>query len=101
MKKHKKKEKINLDSRIEINGVVSQCLSNGFFKITTIPYDFVVLGHLAGKMRRNSIKVRLGDYVRIELSAYDYNRGRIVYRYASKPKLTEDTNKVIKDKKNK
>lgn len=41
---------------------------------------FFVLAHLSGKLRRFSIKVLLGDYVRVELSPYDLNRGRIVFR---------------------
>ena len=38
------------------------------------------LGYLAGRLKRYRIRVMLGDRVRIELSAYDLNRGRIVYR---------------------
>jgi translation initiation factor IF-1 len=40
-----------------------------------------VLAHLAGKMRRFRIRVLPGDRVRVELSPYDLNRGRIVYRH--------------------
>jgi CspA family cold shock protein len=39
------------------------------------------LGYLAGKMKRYRIKVFLGDRVKVEISAYDLTRGRIVYRY--------------------
>ena len=39
-----------------------------------------VLAHLAGKMRRFRIRINPGDKVRVELSTYDLNRGRIVYR---------------------
>jgi translation initiation factor IF-1 len=39
------------------------------------------LGYAAGKMRRHRIKIFLGDRVKVELSPYDLNRGRIVYRY--------------------
>ena len=41
----------------------------------------VTLGYAAGKMRRYRIKIFLGDRVKVELSPYDLNRGRIVYRY--------------------
>jgi translation initiation factor IF-1 len=39
------------------------------------------LGYVAGKMRRYRIRIMLGDRVKIQLSAYDLTRGRIVYRY--------------------
>jgi translation initiation factor IF-1 len=39
------------------------------------------LGYTAGKMRRHRIKILIGDRVKLELSPYDLNRGRIVYRY--------------------
>jgi len=40
----------------------------------------LVLGYLAGRMRRAYIRVLLGDVVRVEMSPYDLDRGRIVYR---------------------
>ena len=39
------------------------------------------LGYVAGKMRRYRIRIMLGDRVKVQLSAYDLQRGRIVYRY--------------------
>nr|YP_010506628.1 translational initiation factor 1 [Tetraselmis suecica]UXF58491.1 translational initiation factor 1 [Tetraselmis suecica] len=41
---------------------------------------FQVLAHVSGKIRKNSIRILLGDQVVIELSPYDLTRGRIVYR---------------------
>jgi translation initiation factor IF-1 len=40
-----------------------------------------ILAHVSGKMRMNFIRILPGDRVAIELSPYDLNRGRIVYRY--------------------
>ncbi len=40
-----------------------------------------VLAHLAGKMRRFRIRVLPGDKVRVEVSPYDLDRGRITYRF--------------------
>jgi translation initiation factor IF-1 len=40
-----------------------------------------VLAHISGKMRMNFIKILPGDKVTVELSPYDLNRGRIIYRY--------------------
>ena len=42
--------------------------------------DHEVLGHIAGKMRKNYIRIMPGDRVRIELSPYDLSRGRITRR---------------------
>ena len=43
--------------------------------------DHEVLAYLSGKMRKYYIRILLGDRVRVEVSPYDLNRGRIVYRY--------------------
>src|SRR3981081_3751742 len=49
--------------------------------------DHVVLGHVAGKMRRFRIRILPGDRVRCELSPYDLDRARIVYRHRSRAAL--------------
>ena len=41
---------------------------------------FLVLAHVSGKIRRNYIRILLGDKVAVELSPYDLTRGRITYR---------------------
>jgi translation initiation factor IF-1 len=43
--------------------------------------DHNVLTHISGKMRRHYIRILPGDRVKVELSPYDLNRGRIIYRY--------------------
>jgi len=40
-----------------------------------------VLGMMAGRLRRNRIKVMNGDRVSVELSPYDLSKGRITYRH--------------------
>ena len=69
-------EKQNL---IEMKGLVTQCLSNGIFRVK-LENGFNVLAHVSGKIRKNSIRILLGDKVAVELSPYDLTRGRIVYR---------------------
>lgn len=69
-------EKQNL---IEMEGIVTQSLSNGMFRVK-LENGFVVLAHVSGKIRRNYIRILLGDKVAIELSPYDLTRGRIIYR---------------------
>jgi translation initiation factor IF-1 len=46
-----------------------------------IDNEYEVLTHISGKTRRHTIRILPGDRVKIELSPYDLNRGRIVYRY--------------------
>lgn len=78
--KNSNQEKENL---IEMQGVVTQCLSNGLFRVK-LENGFQVLAHLSGKIRRNYIRILLGDRVAIELSPYDLTRGRIIYRLRQK-----------------
>ena len=66
-------------SLIEVQGVVTQCLSNAMFRVK-LENGFQVLAHVSGKIRRNYIRILLGDRVTVELSPYDLTRGRIVYR---------------------
>ena len=70
--------KKNIDL-IEIEGTVTQCLSNGMFRVK-LENGFLVLAHVSGKIRRNYIRILLGDRVVVELSPYDLTRGRITFR---------------------
>ena len=70
-------EKQNL---IEMKGVVLQSLSNGMFRVK-LENGFFVLAYISGRIRRNYIRILLGDRVAVELSPYDLTRGRIIYRF--------------------
>lgn len=65
---------------INIDGRVSEALPNAMFMVE-LENGHKVLSHLAGKMRKNYIRVLPGDRVIVELSPYDLTRGRITYRY--------------------
>ena len=67
------------DDRIELEGVITKALGNGNFMVN-VSEGHDVLCTLAGKMRLNSIKVIEGDFVVIEVSPYDLNKGRIKFR---------------------
>lgn len=67
---------------VEMEGIVTQCLSNGMFRVK-LENGFPVLAHVSGKIRRNYIRILLGDRVTVELSPYDLTRGRITYRFRS------------------
>jgi translation initiation factor IF-1 len=68
------------EEKIEMEGEVVEALRNRMFRIQ-LDNGHETLGYTAGKMRRYRIRIFLGDRVRVELSPYDLNRGRIVYRY--------------------
>lgn len=75
-------------SLIEMQGVVTQCLSNAMFRVK-LENGFQVLAHVSGKIRRNYIRILLGDRVTVELSPYDLTRGRIVYRLRQNEQKSE------------
>ncbi len=54
---------------------------NAFFKVQLDNSDHVVLAQISGKMRKNRIRILMGDRVSVEMSPYDLTRGRITYRY--------------------
>lgn len=67
---------------IEMNGIVTQCLSNATFRVR-LENGFYAIVHVSGKVRRNLIRILLNDRVVVELSPFDLTRGRITYRYRS------------------
>lgn len=64
---------------IEVEGTVIESLPNTNFKVE-LENGYVVLAHISGKLRMNYIKILPGDRVKVELSPYDLNRGRITWR---------------------
>lgn len=67
--------------RIELEGTVVES-NKGQFKVK-VSENLTVLCTLGGKIRMNSVKILVGDQVKIEVSEYDTSRGRIVYRKKS------------------
>jgi translation initiation factor IF-1 len=65
--------------KIEVEGKILEALPNAMFRVE-IPGGKVILAHISGKMRIHHIKILPGDKIKLELSPYDLNRGRIVYR---------------------
>lgn len=65
---------------IEMNGVIKELLPNAMFRVE-LENGHEVLGHTAGKMRKNRIRVLAGDQVLVELTPYDLSKGRITYRF--------------------
>ena len=67
------------DDAFEVNGTVTQALANTRFKVE-LETGNEILAHVAGRMRKNFIRIVPGDKVRVELSPYALSKGRIVYR---------------------
>lgn len=68
------------DDSFEMEGTVTEALPNAMFKVE-LDNGHMVLAHISGRMRKNFIRILPGDRVKLELSVYDLNRGRITYRY--------------------
>ena len=64
---------------IEVQGIVVETLPNTNFKVE-LQNGHQILAHISGKLRMNYIKILPGDRVKVELSPYDLNRGRITWR---------------------
>jgi translation initiation factor IF-1 len=68
------------EEAMKFTGKIIEVLPNATFKVQLEEIEAVVLGHIAGKLRKNHINVLLGDRVSIEMSPYDLTKGRIIYR---------------------
>jgi translation initiation factor IF-1 len=66
---------------IEMTGVVVEKFPSGLFSVQLEQNEHMVLAHLAGKLRRNRIRVLAGDRVTLEMSPYDLTKGRITFRH--------------------
>lgn len=71
--------RVGKDDVIEMEGTVIEPLPNAMFRVE-LENGHRVLAHISGKMRMHYIRIIPGDKVTVELSPYDLNRGRIVYR---------------------
>jgi translation initiation factor IF-1 len=70
---------VKKDEAIEVDGTVVEALANTRFRVQ-LDSGHNVIAHVAGKMRKNFIRIVPGDKVRVELSPYDLTKGRITYR---------------------
>ncbi len=64
---------------IEIEGKVLAVLAGTMFRVE-LANEHVVLAHISGKMRKRFIRLTTGDRVRLQMSPYDVDKARIVYR---------------------
>lgn len=64
---------------IEVNGKVIAVLPGTMFRVE-LPNKHIVLAHISGKLRKNFIKLMVGDLVKMEMSMHDLEKARIIYR---------------------
>ncbi|GJQ50812.1 translation initiation factor IF-1 [Candidatus Kuenenia stuttgartiensis] len=64
---------------IRVEAVVKESLPNAMFRVE-LQNGHKILAHVSGKMRMHFIKILPGDKVTVEMSPYDLDKGRIIYR---------------------
>jgi translation initiation factor IF-1 len=67
------------EEAIQVEGKVKEALANTQFRVE-LSNGHLVIAHVAGRMRKNFIRIIPGDSVTVEISPYDLSKGRIVYR---------------------
>jgi len=67
------------DDCIELEGVVVEVMRNANFKVK-LANNHIVTAYISGKLRKNFIKILVGDTVKLEMSPYDLTKGRITWR---------------------
>lgn len=72
-------EEESKEQAIELEGTVAAVLAGTMFRVK-LNNDHLVLAHISGKMRKRFIRLVVGDRVKIEMSPYDTEKARIVYR---------------------
>ena len=68
-----------MEEAIEIEGTVVTVLPGTTFRVR-LDNKHELLAHISGKLRKNFIKIGVGDRVKMEMSPYDLNQARICYR---------------------
>jgi len=67
------------EKSVEVEGTISAVLAGTMFRVK-LPSGHEVLAHISGKMRKRFIRLVVGDRVKMEMSPYDIEKARIVYR---------------------
>jgi translation initiation factor IF-1 len=65
---------------IEFTGKVNEVLPGNMFRVIIDQSEHELVCYTSGKLKRHKIRVIAGDKVKIEVSAYDLNKGRVIYR---------------------
>ena len=70
------------EDQIEMEGKVIDTLPNTMFRVQ-LENGHIVTAHISGKMRKHYIRILTGDTVKVEMTPYDLERGRISFRHKS------------------
>ncbi|NDF12310.1 MAG: translation initiation factor IF-1 [Proteobacteria bacterium] len=65
---------------LEFNGKVVEVLPNAMFRVV-LDNGHEILAHTSGRMRKNRIRVLMGDTVTVEMTPYDLTKGRVIHRH--------------------
>ncbi len=65
---------------IEFKGVVIELLPNANFRVR-LENGHEIVAYTSGKMRKNRIRVIIGDTVTVEMTPYDLSNGRVSHRH--------------------
>jgi len=68
------------EEKLEVEGTVTEALPGTQFRVE-LDNGHEIIAYLSGKMRKYYIRILLGDRVKVEMSPYDLDKGRITYRY--------------------
>ena len=74
-------QNMGLEKAIEVEGTILSVLPGTMFRVA-LANEHLVLAHISGKMRKRFIRLTVGDRVKLEMSPYDIDKARIVYRLA-------------------
>ncbi len=74
------RENMAKEELLEFDGVVEEAMSNTLYRVK-LENDHVILAHISGRMKKNRIRVLLGDKVTVEMTPYDLSKGRIIHRF--------------------
>ena len=78
------------EEAIQVQGKVVAALANTQFRVR-LDNGHEVVAHIAGKIRKNFIRILPGDTVTVAISPYDLNKGRITYRGPLRPRTADST----------
>ncbi len=73
---------------LQVTGTVIEALPNASFRVEIEPHKQIIHSSISGKIRKNIVRVLVGDKVTVELSAYDLTKGRITFRHLPERKHT-------------
>lgn len=73
------KQMATAEKAIELEGTIKTVLPGTMFRVA-LANEHLVLAHISGKMRKRFIRLTVGDRVKLEMSPYDVDKARIVYR---------------------